>query len=228
MVCEDNDYGRDEPERQCFGHPFHLDYQSIVPAELPEPLDDVYCLGGTIHRLNTHGNEVTIAYQTSGDLAVPDPEARQAIEMIIDVAEARGHVDEEKYGRQLENELNEKGEATTLITLHQAKGLEFPVVFIVGMEEGLLPHRRSLDNPEELEEERRLCYVGVTRAQFHLTITHAKSRARYGQRVESMPSRFLFEIRDELPPKGWRATGQIPAPSARGGGKPKRSKASRL
>ncbi len=76
----------------------------------PEPLDDVYCLGGTIHRLNTHGNEVSIAYQTSGDLAVPDPEARQAVEMLIDVSAARNHADEEKYGRQLENELNEKGE----------------------------------------------------------------------------------------------------------------------
>lgn len=76
----------------------------------PEPLDDVYCLGGTIHRLNTHGNEVTIAYQTSGDLAVPDPEARQAVEMIVDIATARGHAEEEKYGRLLEKELNEKGE----------------------------------------------------------------------------------------------------------------------
>lgn len=76
----------------------------------PEPLDDVYCLGGTINRLNAHGNEVTVGYQTSGDLAVPDPEARQAIEMLIDVSAARNHSDEEKYGRQLEAELNGKGE----------------------------------------------------------------------------------------------------------------------
>ena len=76
----------------------------------PEPLDDVYCVGGTIHRLNNQGNEVTVAYQTSGDLAVPDPEARQAIEMLIDVSTARGHLDEETYARQMEAELNSKGE----------------------------------------------------------------------------------------------------------------------
>lgn len=91
------------PERRA-PHP----KRSLVLS--PEPLDDVYCLGGTIHRLNNQGNSVTIAYQTSGDLAVPDPEARQAIEMIIDVSTARGHADEEKYGRQLESELNAKGD----------------------------------------------------------------------------------------------------------------------
>jgi len=120
-----------------------------------------------------------------------------------------------------------KRDAVTLMTLHAAKGLEFSRVYLVGAEEGLLPHGKSVQE-DGIEEERRLMYVGVTRAKFHLTITHTKSRARYGQRVESMPSRFLFEIRDELPPKGWRATGQMPAAAPARKGARKRSKASRL
>ncbi|MBN2462400.1 MAG: DNA helicase PcrA [Dehalococcoidia bacterium] len=92
------------------------------------------------------------------------------------------------------DELNEKGEATTLITLHQAKGLEFPVVFIVGMEEGLLPHRRSLDDPDELEEERRLCYVGVTRAQQRVYLLHAYRRSLFGNSSATQRSRFLQDI----------------------------------
>jgi len=92
------------------------------------------------------------------------------------------------------DELNDKGEATTLITLHQAKGLEFPVVFIVGMEEGLLPHRRSMDNPDELEEERRLCYVGITRAQQRVYLLHAYRRSLFGSSSATQRSRFLEDI----------------------------------
>jgi len=92
------------------------------------------------------------------------------------------------------DELNEKVEATTLITLHQAKGLEFPVVFIVGMEEGLLPHRRSLEDPDELEEERRLCYVGVTRAQQRVYLLHAYRRSLFGNSSATQRSRFLGDI----------------------------------
>ena len=92
------------------------------------------------------------------------------------------------------DELNEKVDATTLITLHQAKGLEFPVVFIVGMEEGLLPHRRSLDDPEELEEERRLCYVGITRAQRRVYLLHTYRRSLFGGSSEAKRSRFLEDI----------------------------------
>jgi DNA helicase-2/ATP-dependent DNA helicase PcrA len=92
------------------------------------------------------------------------------------------------------DELNEKVDATTLITLHQAKGLEFPVVFIVGMEEGLLPHRRSLDDPEELEEERRLCYVGITRAQRRVYLLYTSHRSLFGGSSEAKRSRFLEDI----------------------------------
>ncbi|PIR26860.1 MAG: ATP-dependent DNA helicase PcrA [Deltaproteobacteria bacterium CG_4_10_14_0_2_um_filter_43_8] len=88
--------------------------------------------------------------------------------------------------------------AVTLMTLHLAKGLEYPLVYLVGMEEGLFPHARSLDDPEELEEERRLCYVGMTRAMQELHLTHAFRRRVFGKEKYSIPSRFLEEIPAEL------------------------------
>ena len=86
----------------------------------------------------------------------------------------------------------------TLMTLHSAKGLEFPVVFIVGMEEGIFPHSRALNDQSELEEERRLAYVGITRAKEKLFLTHAWSRNLYGSSQYNPPSRFLDEIPGEL------------------------------
>lgn len=81
-----------------------------------------------------------------------------------------------------------------LMTLHSAKGLEFPLVFLCGMEEGLFPHQMSLEEPGRLEEERRLCYVGITRARQTLYITHAEVRRLHGQEHYSLPSRFISEI----------------------------------
>jgi len=88
----------------------------------------------------------------------------------------------------------------TLMTLHAAKGLEFPLVFLAGLEEGLFPHSRTLSNPEELEEERRLCYVGMTRAMNALILTRAHYRRRYGNDAPEMsiPSRFLEEVPSQL------------------------------
>jgi DNA helicase-2/ATP-dependent DNA helicase PcrA len=88
----------------------------------------------------------------------------------------------------------------TLMTLHAAKGLEFPLVFLAGLEEGLFPHSRTLTNPEELEEERRLCYVGMTRAMNTLILTRAHYRRRYGNDAPEMsvPSRFLEEVPNQL------------------------------
>ena len=85
-----------------------------------------------------------------------------------------------------------------LMTLHSAKGLEFPLVFLAGMEEGLFPHQKSIEEPGRLAEERRLCYVGMTRAMQRLYVTHAESRQTYGQTNFSRPSRFLNEIPAEL------------------------------
>jgi DNA helicase-2/ATP-dependent DNA helicase PcrA len=86
----------------------------------------------------------------------------------------------------------------TLMTLHSAKGLEFPVVFMVGLEEGLFPHSRALFDSQELEEERRLCYVGITRAKEILYLTYADRRIYFGQRNSNPPSRFISDIPEHL------------------------------
>lgn len=96
------------------------------------------------------------------------------------------------------DELREGVEAVTLITLHAAKGLEFPVVFIIGMEEGVLPHIRSFDDPRQMEEERRLAYVGITRAMDSLYLVRAFRRFQMGGASANPPSRFLAEIPPEL------------------------------
>lgn len=91
------------------------------------------------------------------------------------------------------------GDKVTLMTLHAAKGLEFPVVFMVGLEEGIFPHSRVYDNgPAELEEERRLCYVGMTRARQELHLTYARSRLQFGQRVYNQVSRFLSDMGNQV------------------------------
>ncbi len=89
-------------------------------------------------------------------------------------------------------------EGVTLMTLHAAKGLEFPIVFIVGMEEGLFPHSRSLWEKEQMEEERRLCYVGITRAKEVLYLTYASKRMIYGETSSNAPSRFIADIPEHL------------------------------
>ena len=94
--------------------------------------------------------------------------------------------------------LEEQEESVTLMTLHSAKGLEFPVVFLVGMEEGIFPGYKSISEPKELEEERRLCYVGITRAKEYLFLTCSKQRTIFGSTSYNQTSRFLKEIPEEL------------------------------
>ncbi len=102
---------------------------------------------------------------------------------------------EQEYTSQEEK----KGKnAVTLMTLHAAKGLEFPIVFMIGMEEGVFPHSRSLMDKHELEEERRLCYVGMTRARERLYLTYTRRRLFFGQRTNNMLSRFLLEIPEHV------------------------------
>jgi DNA helicase II / ATP-dependent DNA helicase PcrA len=96
------------------------------------------------------------------------------------------------------DELGGDGTKVSLMTLHIAKGLEFPAVFLVGMEDGIFPHLRSLGDPVELEEERRLCYVGITRAERYLYLSHAWNRMVFGRGTSNIASRFLNEIPSEL------------------------------
>ncbi len=135
-------------------------------------------------------------------------EAENRIENLEEFLTVTMEFDEEEandLGSFLENitlssdvdELEEPTEQVTLMTLHSAKGLEFPVVFMAGMEEGVFPGHKSLDDPNGIEEERRLCYVGITRAKEHLYLTCAKSRTIFGSTSYNSISRFLKEIPEE-------------------------------
>ena len=96
------------------------------------------------------------------------------------------------------DDLDDDDSSVVLMTLHSAKGLEFPVVFLIGLEDGVFPHLRSIGEPDQLEEERRLCYVGITRAMERLYLTHAWSRTLFGGTQYNPPSRFLDEIPEQL------------------------------
>ncbi len=159
------------------------------PATLPELIRFIIDRTGYIKALETEGS----------------PESFSRIENLKELANA-AH-DAEVRGETLADFLDHAALASdtdqfdpdarvTLMTLHAAKGLEFPLVFLAGLEEGLFPHSRTLNSPEELEEERRLCYVGMTRAMNTLILTRAHYRRRYGNDAPEMsiPSRFLEEV----------------------------------
>jgi DNA helicase-2/ATP-dependent DNA helicase PcrA len=124
-------------------------------------------------------------------------------------------------------ERGEQGQdSVTLMTLHSAKGLEYPVVFMIGMEERLFPHVRALDDPAQMEEERRLCYVGMTRARERLFLSNARRRRIFGQDQHNPPSRFIrdiprefLDIEDEYQPGflfgGFRTEGREPPTACR-------------
>ena len=131
------------------------------------------------------------------------PEAQGRLENIKELLQAMTEYESlgdflEHVGLVMDMETSENDDMVSMMTLHAAKGLEFDVVFLPGWEEGLFPHQRAMDESgrKGLEEERRLAYVGITRARKMLTITHASNRRVYGQWQSSLPSRFL----DELPP----------------------------
>jgi DNA helicase-2/ATP-dependent DNA helicase PcrA len=181
-----NDADRDLEPRNGFRAPGDS-------ATLPELIRFLIDRTGYIKALETEGS----------------PEAFSRIENLKELANA-AH-DAEERGETLAEFLDHAALASdtdqfdpnarvTLMTLHAAKGLEFPLVFLAGLEEGLFPHSRTLSSPDELEEERRLCYVGMTRAMNTLILTRAHYRRRYGNDVPEMsiPSRFLEEVPSQL------------------------------
>src|SRR5205807_2242322 len=121
-------------------------------------------------------------------------ETQVALELFLENVALVGGADTTQTGEDGKLIQEENNDAVTLITLHAAKGLEFPVVFIVGMDEGSLPHARSVDKPEQLEEERRLAYVGFTRAMYRLYLVRAYRRSFFGESHPTEPSRFLEDI----------------------------------
>ncbi|MFQ5839482.1 MAG: ATP-dependent helicase [Candidatus Methylomirabilales bacterium] len=157
---------------------------------------------------------VLILLEESGYLNYLDaegtPEAQARIENLRELVAAAQDFTEQSEDPSLQafldsvalisdvDELQDGSGAVTLMTLHMAKGLEFPVVFLTGMEEGIFPHARALTDPEELEEERRLCYVGMTRAKRRLFLSAATHRRLYGGGNFNLPSRFIDEIPPEL------------------------------
>ncbi len=125
-------------------------------------------------------------------------ETHAALELFLENVALVGGADTAQTSEDGRLVTEENKDAVTLITLHAAKGLEFPVVFIVGMDEGSLPHARSIDKPEQLEEERRLAYVGFTRAMQRLYLVRARRRSIWGEAQPSEPSRFLEDIPEHL------------------------------
>ena len=125
-------------------------------------------------------------------------ETRMALELFLENVALVGGADTAQTSENGSLIQDQNSDSVTLITLHAAKGLEFPVVFIVGMDEGSLPHFRSMNNPEEIEEERRLAYVGFTRAMRYLYLVRARRRSIFGETQYTEASRFLEDIPDDL------------------------------
>lgn len=161
------------------------DMASMTPAELVEAIVERSGLRAELEAEQTH-------------------EAQGRLENLAELVGAAGEYDvlddflETVSLVAAADDLDPDAEFVSLMTIHTAKGLEYPVVFVVGMEDGIFPHFSSLDDPEDLEEERRLAYVGITRAREHLALTHAWVRNLWGRTSYNVPSRFLNEIPAEL------------------------------
>ncbi len=160
-------------------------------------LEHVLETSGYLDQLATEANSMAAG---DSEVSVQAQGRLENLDELISAASESEHVSDFLEQVSLVSDTDEMADESmlTLMTLHSAKGLEFPVVFLIGMEEGIFPHIRSLTEPDELEEERRLAYVGITRARRRLYLTHAWTRNVHGASMYNAPSRFLEEIPQEL------------------------------
>ncbi|MFN2520123.1 MAG: ATP-dependent helicase [Candidatus Limnocylindria bacterium] len=193
------------PRRQqaalaAFGTLFRRLAGEVASRDLPDLLDEVvaasgyatYLKDGTEEGEERYANVLEMRTLAEGFLGLPREDQLPAfLEQVALVSDV--------------DEYTEARPAATLITLHAVKGLEFPIVFLTGMEEGVFPHARSLDDERQLEEERRLCYVGITRAMDRCYLSAARNRTLFGRTAANAPSRFLRE----LPTEGIERRGRI-------------------
>ena len=182
----------------------------LAMAQFAELIAHLHEMSGnvSVHRLASEAMEVSGYIQALKDDRTMESQTRlENIQEFLSVTEHFELSNEDKSLPMFLEQValisdidtyDESGNAVTLMTLHAAKGLEFPIVYMAGMEEGIFPHRRSIDDHEELEEERRLCYVGMTRARERLTFSYAHQRMMMGQIQRSDVSRFIGEIPEEL------------------------------
>lgn len=174
-----------------------FDYQQQVAervADIPtiEILDEILSVTGYLATLDDGSDQGKSRIENVKELRSVAEEFPEIVNFLENVALIQGN--QTPQGKLKE----QTTEAVSLLTIHSSKGLEFPIVFLVGMEEGLFPHSRSLLDPNQMEEERRLAYVGITRAREKLYLTYTRSRLYFGQRSNNLVSRFLGQIPENL------------------------------
>lgn len=167
------------------------DQNDSIPFTTLELLDQILSLTGYLAYLDDGSEQGKVRVENVKELRSVAEEFPNLVLFLENVALVQ------------ENQLPESKrkmdqEAVTLMTIHASKGLEFPVIFLTGMEEGLFPHSRSMLDPSEMEEERRLAYVGITRAKDKLFLTHTRSRLYFGSKTNSIVSRFIMAIPEKL------------------------------
>ena len=184
---------------ETFGKLLRDLHDAIDELQLPELLDRIAERTGYGPELRANGDEELDRWANVLELRrvaedYSEIETTVALELFLENVALVGGADTTQTSEDGKLVRDEQIDAVTLITLHAAKGLEFPVVFIVGMDEGSLPHSRSVSRPEQLEEERRLAYVGFTRAMRRLYLIRARRRSIFGETQYTEPSRFLSDI----------------------------------